>query len=163
MAVHYFGKPFGRTRWQEPSRRAVFISLLLLLPLVAFIPKLKSTIYAPPKQELTAVPLKAVEYLKEKQISGNTFTDPNVWGGYLIWALPTNPVYIDGRDVYPEEFVKEYAGMIFGVTDWRGPFDRYGVRIAIVKPKSVLALELKESSDWQQVFQDDMAAVFTRR
>ncbi len=67
---------------------------------------------------MAAVPLKAVEYLKEKQISGNTFTDPNVWGGYLIWALPANPVYIDGRDVYPEEFVKEYVGAIFGLTDW---------------------------------------------
>lgn len=158
-----FGKPFGRPPASDPSRRAILVSLLLLLPLAAFVVRLKSTAYAPPKQEMIEVPVNAVEYLKEKQITGNTFTDPNIWGGYLIWALPSNPVYFDGRDVYPDEFVRGYVGIILGLTDWRGPFDRYGVRIVIVKPKSVLARELKESNDWQQVFQDEMAVVFTRK
>jgi hypothetical protein len=159
-----FGRPFGRPPSHDPSRRALLVSVLLLLPLAAFGVRLKSTAYAPLKQEMINVPLNAVEYLKEKQIAGNTFTDPNIWGGYLIWELPSNPVYIDGRiDMYGDQFVKEYLGIIWGVTDWRGPFDRYGVRIVIVKPKSSLGRELKESTNWQQVFQDDMATVFTRR
>ncbi len=158
-----FGKTFGRSPSADSSRRPILVSLLLLLPLVAFAAKLKSAVYAPPRQEMIEVPLKAVEYLKEKQITGNTFTDPNIWGGYLIWALPSNPVYIDGRSVYPDQFLKEYLGIISGVTDWREPFDRYGVRIAIVRPKSPLGRELKDSSDWQQIYQDEMAAVFARR
>jgi hypothetical protein len=101
--------------------------------------------------------------LKEKQITGNTFTDPNIWGGYLIWALPSNPVYIDGRDVYPQEFLKEYVDIIRGVSDWRAPFDRYGVRIVIIEPRSMLARELLGSPEWQQVYQDEMAVVFHRR
>jgi hypothetical protein len=141
----------------------MLFSLILLLPLVAFGAKLKKTVYGPPQQAMMGVPVKAVEYLKEKQITGNTLTDPNIWGGYLIWALPSNPVYIDGRDVYPEEFVKEYFRIISGVTDWRGPLDRSKVQIVIVEPKSVLSRELKEASDWQQIFQDDLAVVFTRK
>jgi len=46
-----FGRTFGRSRSEEPSRRAAFLSILLLLPLVAFAAKLKSTVYAPPTQE----------------------------------------------------------------------------------------------------------------
>jgi hypothetical protein len=158
-----FGKPFGRPSSSESSRRPILLSLLLLLPLAAFAAKLKSTIYAPPTQERIKVPVKAVGYLKEMQITGNTFTDPNIWGGYLIWALPSNPVYIDGRDVYPQEFLKEYVDIIQGVSDWRAPFDRYGVRIVIIEPRSMLARELLGSPEWQQVYQDEMAVVFHRR
>jgi hypothetical protein len=159
-----FGKALGQPPSPDLNRRAVLVSVLLLLPLAAFAVRLKATAYAPPKQEMINVPLNAVEFLKEKQITGNTFTDPNIWGGYLIWKLPSNPVYIDGRiDMYGDQFVKEYLGIIWGVTDWRGPFDRYGVRIVIVRPRSPLGRQLNESSDWQRVFQDDMAVVFIRR
>jgi hypothetical protein len=107
--------------------------------------------------------VKAVEYLKAKQITGNTLTEPNIWGGYLIWELPSNPVYIDGRGLYPEPFVNEYVGIILGVTDWHARFDRYGVRVVIVEPKSPLGRQLKDSPDWQQVYQDEMSLVFTKR
>src|SRR6266542_1450685 len=159
-----FGKTFDETHSSNTHRwTSILFSGLLLLPLLAFAAKLKSTVFAAPGQEVIQVPLKAVEYLKEKQITGNTFTNPNIWGGYLIWALPSNTVYIDGRSVYPDEFLKEYLGIIWGVTDWREPFDRYKVQIVIVEPKSVLGRELKDSSDWNEVFRDDMAVVFTRR
>src|SRR5882724_377557 len=159
-----FGKSFGQPASPEATaRQPILLSLLLLLPLVIFAVKLKSTLYAPPRQELVEVPLKAVDYLKENQITGNTFTDPNIWGGYVIWTLPNNPVYIDGRDVYTEAFVREYVEIVSGQADWRGPFDRYSVRMAIVTPKSLLVRGLKESTAWQQVFQDDMAVVFVRR
>jgi hypothetical protein len=157
------GESFGRS-WSAGSRPLkIALSLLLLLPLLILGAKLKSTAYAPLRQETSKVPLKAVEYLKEKQITGKTFTEPNIWGGYLIWALPSNPVYIDGRDVYPEEFVKEYAEIIKGNSDWRAPFDRYGVQIALIKPQTSLARQFEESTEWERVYQDEMSVVFSRR
>ena len=146
-----------------PERRRVALSVLLLLPLAAFAIPLKRVVYVPPKQETSDVPIKAVEYMKDQQITGNTVTVPNIWGGYLIWALPTNPVYIDGRNAYPPEFVKEYVAITEGLRDWRGPFSRYGVKNAIVIKSSVMARELSESSDWQKVYEDEMALVFTKR
>src|SRR6266542_198722 len=159
-----FGKTFGETHSSDKRRRTTFLfSLLLLLPLLAFAAKLKSTVFAPPRQEMIEVPLKAVEYLKERQISGNKFTNPNIWGGYLIWELPSNPVYIDGRiDMYGDQFVKEYLEIIWGTTEWRGPFDRYAVRVVIVKPKSVLGRELQDSTEWQRLYEDEMSVVFIR-
>jgi hypothetical protein len=126
--------------------------------------KLKSVIYSPPTQERVGVPLKAVAFIKENRITGNTFTDPNIWGGYLIWETPSNPVYIDGRiDMYGDEFVKEFLGIIYGETRWQEPFDRYGVQVAIVSQKSVLRLQLEQSTQWQQVYSDEMAVVFQRK
>ncbi|CAN5614146.1 hypothetical protein BH20ACI3_BH20ACI3_34490 [soil metagenome] len=158
-----FGKVFGRERLSVSSRGIVILCLLSLLPLAAFVVKLKSTVYATPTQALVKVPINAVEYLRVKGITGNTFTDPNLWGGYLIWALPSNPVYIDGRDVYPEQFVKEYSEIINGIRDWKSPFDRYGVRIVMTRPGSLLARELQDAPEWQMLYQDEMAVVFNKR
>jgi hypothetical protein len=158
-----FGKRLGRNPTPSLTRLSVLVSVVLLLPLVAFAVKLRSIVFAPPEQQSLKVPVKAVEYLKEHQVTGNTFTAPNVWGGYLIWALPANPVYIDGRDVYPEEFVKEFVDIITGRVDWRTPFDKRGVQIVLVEPGTMLSRQLEEAGPWEKIYQDDMSVVFKRR
>ena len=138
--------------------------LIILLPLIVFVFRLKSTVLAVPIQLALGVPVKAVEYLEKNRIVGNTFTDPNIWGGYLIWKTPSNPVYIDGRiDMYGDEFAKEYMNLASGRTGWRETFDRYHVQIVVASPTSVIANEMKTVFDWQQVYSDEMAVVFTRR
>ena len=148
--------------WGSPQKAIIF-AVLLLIPLIAFTVRLKAIVSNEWRQDLLAVPLAAVDHLKKANITGNTFTQPNIWAGYVIWALPSNPVYIDGRiDMYGDDFVKEYLNIIWGHADWREPFDRYGVRIVIIQPKSPLSLELSETKEWFMVFQDDMAVVFVR-
>lgn len=158
-----FGKSFGQSSGPAGRRAPLLLGILMLVPLVAFAVKLRSVVYAPPKQEALKVPVNAVEYLKQQNLTGKTFTYPNVWGAYVIWQLPSNPVYIDGRDVYSEEFVKHFVAMQYGLADWREPFDRYGVQIAIIESRSLLARQLQESPAWEQVYQDDMSVVFKRR
>jgi hypothetical protein len=163
IAARSGGKMFATTS-ANLTRKITVFTVLFLLPLFAFAWKLKTTVFASPSQRALNAPLKAVEYLQQNQTSGKTFTDPNIWGGYLIWKMPSNPVYIDGRiDMYGDDFVREYMNIILAYIDWREPFDRYGVQIAIVEPKSALATELRKASDWQQVYNDEMAVVFTRR
>lgn len=144
------------------SGKANVLAVVLLLPLILFAVKLKLTVYGKWRQQTMDVPLKAVEFLKERQIVGNTFTDPNIWANYLIWAMPSNSVYIDGRDVYPEQFVKEYVDIVLGTRDWREAFDYYRVEVAIVAPKSVLARKIKAASGWREIYEDEMALVFLR-
>ena len=158
------GKLFGPVAPNGGSRRATIVTVLFLLPLVVFAWKLKTTVFEAPAQVAIDAPVKAVEYMQQNRIVGKTLTDPNIWGGYLIWKMPSNPVYIDGRiDMYGDEFVKEYLYITLGYIDWREPLDRYGVQIAIVAPKSVLATGMRNAPNWQQVYQDELAVVFTRR
>jgi len=158
-----FGRSFGKASKPATSRAPILLGILMLVPLVAFAVKLRAVVYAPPKQQDLKVPVNAVEYLKQQKLTGNTFTFPNVWGAYVIWQLPSNPVYIDGRDVYSEQFVKHFVDMTYGHADWREPFDRYGVQIAVIEAGSLLARELQESPAWEQVYQDEMSVVFKRR
>ena len=146
------------------SNRGTLIRyVILFLPLIFFAIQLKRLVYVPPRQETSRVPMKAVEYLREHQITGNTITVPNIWGGYLIWALPSNPVYIDGRNAYPPEFVQEFVEMTEGYRDWQGPFSHYGVKNAIVQKSSFMERELGQATAWERVYEDELAVVFVRR
>jgi len=159
-----FGTTFGETPATSSTRRQLIFNLILMVPLIACLIKLKSVIYSPPTQERVGVPLNAVAFVKENRITGNTFTEPNIWGGYLIWETPQNPVYIDGRiDMYGDEFVKEYLDIIYGISRWQEPFDKYGVQLAIISPTSVLRLQLEQSAQWQKIYSDEMAVVFQRK
>jgi hypothetical protein len=159
-----FGKVSGWAYAPSTRRRELVFNLTLMVPLIACLIQLKSVIYSPPTQRRVGVPLNAVKYLKDNAIVGNTFTDPNIWSGYLIWETPSNPVYIDGRiDMYGDDFVREYLEIISGLRRWQEPFDKYGVQVAIVSTTSVLRLQLEQSPQWQQVYRDEMAVVFTRK
>jgi hypothetical protein len=158
LASTSFGARFDRA--PSPSTtRSKLIAVLLVLPLAAFSLRLRSTVYGPIRQELLLVPVNAVQYMKENQITGNTFTDPNVWGAFVSWSLRSNPVYIDGRDVYSEDFVQEYIRIIRGQIDWREPFTRYGVQLVLIRPGTVLARELTEAG-WPKLYEDKMAVLF---
>src|SRR5215217_5759798 len=162
-----FARIFGHSQSARKSTssrpRQISFNLILLVPLIACLIKLKSVIYSPPTQKQIGVPLNAVAYLKDNGITGYTFTDPNIWGGYLIWEMPANPVYIDGRiDMYGDQFMREYLGIIRGITRWQEPFDKYRVQNAILSPGSLLRLELEQSPQWQQLYRDEMAVVFRR-
>jgi hypothetical protein len=143
--------------------KVIILGLLMLLPLPVFAARLRATAYAPPQQQRMKVPIKAVEYIRQNQVTGNTFTLPSIWGGYVIWELPSNPVYIDGRDVYPEQFVDDYVEMVRGRIDWQGPFDSYGVNVVLIDPGSPFARQLEKSGNWERLYQDEMSAVFKRR
>jgi hypothetical protein len=166
LATTEFARIFSDSQSQSTNtgRRHVIFNVILGVVLIACLFKLKSVIYSPPTQERVGVPLNAVSYLKANGITGNTFTDPNIWGGYLIWETPENPVYIDGRiDMYGDEFMREYLGIIRGLTRWQEPFDQYGVQVAIVSPTSILRLQLEQSAQWQEAYRDEMAVVFRRK
>ena len=155
------GESFSEARSSVPDRGAIVFGVLLLFPVLALVVRLRSEIYSPPRQDRVGVPLRAVEYMKANQITGNTFTDPNIWGGYLIWEMPSNPVFIDGRiDMYGDHFVGEYLKITAGLTDWRQSFAEYKIRVALISPRSVLELQLLASRDWRKVYSDEMAVVF---
>jgi len=153
---------FKREGAERRVKPAIVVMLLLPLVLLGF--RLRSQILVPPRQDRVGVPLKAVDYLRENQLTGNTFTDPNIWSGYLIWAAPMNPVYIDGRiDMYGDQFVKEYLDVTSGIADWRAESNRYQIRNAIISTRSLLRSQLQSSPEWKLVYQDEMALLFIRR
>jgi hypothetical protein len=111
----------------------------------------------------TYLPVKVVEYLRDEDPTGPMFNSYN-WGGYLMFMLPDEPVFVDGRtDLYGDEFLTNtYLRTATGGDGWRETLDRYGVRLVVVEAGSGLARQLRVEPGWSLDYEDAMAAVFTR-
>lgn len=79
-------------------------------------------------------------------------------GGYLIWFVPEQPVFIDNRqDPYPVSLLAEDMGIERG-QPYRPTFDRYGIRCAFLSSASKIVPRLL-ADGWQVRFRDDQWAV----
>ena len=114
------------------------------------------------KAQQQTAPVRAVEWLKQNRLTGPMYNSYN-WGGYLLWALPQEPVFVDGRtDLYDDEFLREYFKVMFIRPGWQEALDKYGVRLALTERDSFLAAILATQSVWRLAYRDDQAAIYTR-
>ena len=107
------------------------------------------------------VPVGAVEWLKENQVSGHLFNSYN-WGGYLVWALPQSPVFIDGRaDLYGNELINDWWNVVDGTPQGFALLDQWKVQTILLEPTWPI-IKLLPSSGWQEVYRDNLAVIFVR-
>jgi len=108
-------------------------------------------------------PVAAVDFIETRHVPGPIFNKYG-WGGYLIFRLyPDYRVFVDGRaDVYGDEFLFQMVDTYDGHTGWRAPLDRYRVRTVLIPPDASLASLLQIDREWQKVYEDNQAVIFTR-
>ena len=137
---------------------AVLIGTALLIAFLVF-PGAKNLATQAEKNS----PVKAVDFIKTHHLSGpmlNDYTD----GGYLIWAMPEHPVFVDGRgDVY------EWTGVLQEFGNWAtlqvNPntlLDKYGIQFCLVESGSSIANVLPLMQNWKSVYSDDNSVIFVR-
>ncbi len=108
------------------------------------------------------LPLDAVEYLNTEQPDGPMFNSYN-WGGYLMFAAPQYPVFVDGRtDLYGDELLTTYLRTATGGEDWRATLDKYEIKLVVVENGSGLDRNLRDEPGWQLDYEDDLAVVYTQ-
>jgi hypothetical protein len=109
-----------------------------------------------------AFPVAAVEWIKQNQPAGPLFNSYN-WGGYLVWALPEYPVFVDGRtDLYNDELLAKYIQISAGGEEALSLLDDLSVNFVLIEPDSGLAELLGENPDWKPAVRDDVAAIYKR-
>ena len=109
-----------------------------------------------------ALPVAAVEYIEREQPPRQIFNSYN-WGGYLMFAAPDYPVFVDGRtDLYGDAFLTQYLQTAIGGDGWRETLDSYGINTVLVEKDSGLARQLRAEPGWQEVYTDALASIFVR-
>lgn len=108
-------------------------------------------------------PTGAVSWLQQNPQQGHVLNAFD-WGGYLIWNLPSVPVYIDTRaDVFEESGVlRQYVD----VTAFRAPIesiDHGRIGYVLMPSQEPLVVMLKRSPDWFVVYEDRTATILRRR
>lgn len=108
------------------------------------------------------LPVDVAAFIDAEELEGPMFNSYN-WGGYLLFALPDLPVYVDGRtDLYRDELLSRYLRAALGQPEWRAILDEDGIRLVVVEASSGLAVHLRETPEWSLAYEDDRAVVFTR-
>ncbi len=115
------------------------------------------------KQVADGNPVKAVEFIKTRHLSGHMLNAFN-YGGYLIWALPEQPVFLDGRaDVYEWSGVlDEFAKWATLQSDPNALLNKYDVNFCILERGSLSANVMPLLPNWKVVYFDDVSVIFVR-
>jgi hypothetical protein len=149
----------------KPSIDKPLINLAIIAALVFVMAR-----HIPAEQELRkqsdtgdlGYPAGAVAYLRQHPAQGAVFNDFN-WGGYLIWNLPGQPVFIDTRtDVFEETgLFRQY----FDLLSLKTPIESYNrgeLRYVLLPPTSPLSLLLSRLPTWRVEYRDDTAVLIHR-
>ncbi len=138
---------------------------LALVGLAALVAFSKAGVMALPKVNavLTAqsFPVAAVQYLETNHPPGRLFNDYN-WGGYLLWAAPDYPVFVDGRtDLYGDDIIAQWARVMAAQPGWQAVLDYWDVRLVLVRPEAPLASALP-AAGWHILYRDHASVLYGR-
>ncbi|MFO0880968.1 MAG: hypothetical protein U0840_26900 [Gemmataceae bacterium] len=106
-------------------------------------------------------PVEAVKQIQARQLPGPVFNDFN-WGGFLIWALPTHPVLIDGRtNLHGDARIERIGRVWAGLPGWDEDPDllRAGVIVAPAESALVSLLRLSPGR-YREIHTDALACIF---
>ncbi len=89
------------------------------------------------------------------------------WGGYLEWVLyPQQKLFIDGRfEARQPQVWTDYLAISRGAATWHERLATYGVRTLVLNKAfhADLIPLVRADPQWQAVYEDSQALVFTRR
>lgn len=115
------------------------------------------------------LPVELAQFLDKTPPHGNMFNSYN-WGGYLMFAAPDVPVYVDGRtDLYDDSFLRAYLDIAFVREGWAEALEAQDIAFVAIEADSILATMLRTRPEiWdEQLFDgdpgDERSALFVRR
>lgn len=107
-------------------------------------------------------PVAAVEELDGLGLTGKVFNEMP-WGGYLLYARPDIPVFIDGQtDFYGENLSIDYLRIRQLDASALDLLDSYEIDWALIPPMIPLSQALVLDDRWRLAYEDRVARVFTR-
>ncbi|HEY6342139.1 MAG TPA: hypothetical protein VIY49_11655 [Bryobacteraceae bacterium] len=111
-----------------------------------------------------ANPVKAVEFLQQSGLSGRMLNDYG-YGGYLIWAAPERPVFIDGRaDVYePAGVLADYMRFVLLDADPEALLSKYRIDYCLFAQEERIARVLPLIPGWKKIYSDEKAVIFAKK
>jgi hypothetical protein len=105
-------------------------------------------------------PVSAVKFINEKNYSGPLYNHFN-WGGYLIWALPSVPVSMDGRmNLHGDQRIERSFNTWSGLRGWESDPELMKARLVIGGVNDALTTLMRTDARFKLVYEDAIAVVF---
>lgn len=107
--------------------------------------------------------LQVIQFLKQHpQYRKQIYSDAAIGCSSILEDI--GPVFIDTRfDFYGKKFYDAWLNCLRAGRDWQGYLNGWGITTAAISTQYPLYLQLKNSTDWNCVFDDGQNAVFVIR
>ena len=107
-------------------------------------------------------PVQALPWVQAQNFEGRVFNQ-FTWGGYLLYAAPEIPVFIDGQtDFYGEQLTRDYVTVVLAQPGWDSLLVQHQIDWTLTETKQPLNQVLDLRTDWERVYEDSTATVFVR-
>lgn len=160
--IHWFDQP------PQVIKPGINISLgfaLLAMPFL-LLPGLRETWWKDSPPALAPeTPVAAVDWLTQHPELPGKMWNEVVFGSYLIYALPSRPVWIDTRVqvAYTAEQVEEYFFVQSAQPGWEEYLEKNGVNLLVLAgAQGHLVKAAERSSHWCGEYRDEVAVIFSR-
>lgn len=155
----------GPVQYEKPAINIFAASLLILLPL-ALLPGLRESWWPDaPRAYDEANPVDAAGWLAaHPELSGPLWSDFS-HASYLIFALPSRPVWIDTRfELYPPKQWDEYSAIASASPQGLKFLDQEGIQLVMLSTygEPLLISAMQNSGQWCEEYHDEDAAIFSR-
>lgn len=162
-AARHLDPPIERI---NPAVNLLLGGVLILLPL-ALLPGVRDSWWpkAPSPYSLQNTPIAAAEWLRaHPELPGPLWGD-YAFCGYLTFALPKRPSWIDSRfNAFPPEQWQQYQSISGAAPDWADQLDQEGINLLMlsVAGQPLLLTAVEASHNWCEQYRDPEAVVFSR-
>ena len=160
------GRSMGiKTNLAAPVRRGqkILNGILLVILFIAVLMKVSLVFPESANNKIfqDTLPVEAVNFIKMNNFQGRLFSSYN-WGGYLLWALPKYPVFIDGRtDLYNDEVINEWLQVVRAENGWQDVLDKWDVHLILLEP-TMKVIDLLPGNGWHRLYSDQKAVIYAK-
>jgi hypothetical protein len=102
--------------------------------------------------------------LRETLRPGDRLFNPQAWGSWFVFALPTTPIAIDSRiELFPVEVWEDYERVLAGGDGWATLLDDWKVTVVVAAGKDEDGLVSRlVSAGWTSSYVDDDGTILRR-
>lgn len=150
-----------RPRWRSVLVWST-LSCLVLLGVYRVVQGMPETVNLSELEKAGMIPPPAVlETLRSELPDGRLFNSYD-WGGYLQWALPEYPLFVDGRaDLFKDEIIDQWFQVALVKDGWNKVLDRWGIDTVFIERSWPIGNAL-EQAGWEKLYQDNKAVIYRR-
>lgn len=144
-------------------KRSLIKDILLILLIICFVYYYKTNMvkFGLGLSE-KGYPKEAAEFVISNKIAGEMFNHYN-YGGYLIWKMPSNKVFIDGRlEMYLGKTGDDYLTILHATSNYKQLIDSYHVNFFLLYATDPIIGVLADDPNWKFVHFSDQYVVFIK-
>ena len=113
----------------------------------------------------TSYPIEAVEWVKShRELVGQRLYNDYAYGGFLLWWLPEDKIFIDGRmpawHMGQNPIFRDYVALTGMDPPDLTVLTKYSVDWAVVKKQTLLDQRLAREAGWTKVYEDRKVSIY---